>query len=253
MTADEYVLQTVSKYRSSTGEGSPAQNVAPSVLSIVKPWANGLLLDVFYSGSYAKGTAIHGITDVDFFISLSSDTPQSLKEIYNSLHGKLQERRLSPRAQNVSIGISMNGISIDLVPGKKQAGNTNNHSLYKRRGDTWMQTNIDTHVNLVKRSGRISEICALKIWRARHGLDFPSFYLELAVIEALKGRTYSQPASNVLVALSYIGENLPQLTLKDPANSNNVVSEDLTLEEKRTIARQAAASALKPTWEQIIW
>ena len=36
------------------------------------------------SGSYAKGTAIAGGTDIDILISLKSSAP-TLKEIYNSL------------------------------------------------------------------------------------------------------------------------------------------------------------------------
>jgi hypothetical protein len=39
-----------------------------------------------------------------------------------------------------------------------------------------------------RNSGRVNEIRALKVWRQCHNLDFPSFYLELTLIDALWGK-----------------------------------------------------------------
>ena len=99
----------------------------------------------------------------------------------------------------------------------------------------------------------MKEIRAVKIWRNLHGLSFPSFYLELMVIEGLKGRSKTNLAENVLNALNFIGDNLATRRIIDPANTNNVISDDLSAMEKNTVARQAKLSAGKRRWEEIIW
>ncbi len=178
MTADEYVLSVIARYQVSTGPGSAVARAGQSLYPIIQQWANQNLLRVTYSGSYAKGTAILGGTDVDLFISLSHQTSENLRDIYLKLVRFLTARGFSPRQQNVSVGVLISGISVDLVPGKKQSGASSDHSLYRRKANTWTQTNVATHISLVQNSGRLDEIRALKIWRQLHGLDFPSIYLE---------------------------------------------------------------------------
>ena len=82
-----------------------------------------------YSGSYAKETGAREISDVDVFISLKSDTSNALKDIYNSLYSLAQQQGWSPRPQNVSVGVTINGTRGGLVPGKVQPGYQNYHSL----------------------------------------------------------------------------------------------------------------------------
>jgi hypothetical protein len=135
------------------------------------------------SGSFAKGTANHSGTDIDLFISLKSDTTSTLKEIYSSLFNKVNAKGYAPKQQNVSINIRVGNYDVDLVPAKHQGGNSEDHSLYRRRADTWTQTNVVKHIAAVRNTGRISESRILKLWRTQKQLDFPSFYLELAVIE----------------------------------------------------------------------
>jgi len=253
LTGDQYVAQILLKYTVQTGPQSPAVLAANGVVPAIRNWAGQWLSGVSYSGSYAKGTAISIGTDLDLFISLSSNTPNSLRDIYESLYSRAQDEGWSPRRQNVSIGISCAGVTLDLVPARIQSGYRNVHSLYRRKADSWTQTNISTHISLVANSGRTQEIRAVKIWRNLHGIDFPSFYLELIVIEALRYRQTNQLATNLLRALEYVGSSLETSRIIDPANSNNVVSDELTLAEKRRVAIQARESANKPNWGQIIW
>lgn len=252
MTPDQYILWVSNTYQVTTGLGSPAHQAGQALLPIIRDWAGNNLLGVSYSGSYAKGTAIRGLTDVDLFISLGHSTPEILKDIYGKLGQYLKGRGFVPRFQNVSVKVFQGGLSVDLVPGRKQAGLTTDHSLYKRKADTWTQTNVNRHISIVKDSGRIHEIRVIKLWRLLNGLEFPSFYLELTVINALQGCLRNQPASNVLRALRYIASNLASARVVDPANSNNVISDDLTLDEKRRVAVQASNSVRQPTWDKII-
>jgi hypothetical protein len=251
MDCDSYVRSIISKY-ALTARTPAATAAAQTVYQIIRVWAHTYLLGVSYSGSSAKGTAISGIADVDLFISLNPQTPGTLAEIYNSLLNYRGLSRLSPRPQNVSIGINYAGLSIDLVPGKKQSGSTTDHSVFKNKTGTWTQTNIYQHINLIHNSQRLDEIRALKIWRALHALDFPSFYLELTVLNALRGKRVGAVADNFVAILDYLRTTFRTALVVDPANSNNRISDDLTPAEKKTISDRGATS-LQLNWNQVLW
>ena len=252
MTPYEYVEAVLVKYAVPRGPNSPAEQLGSAVAGPLRSWANQYLSALQYSGSYAKETGVHGISDVDIFISLKSDTPGTLKELYNKLHSLANNQCWSPRQQNVSIGITVNGTKGDLVPGKVQSSHQSYHSLYLRKRGTWTQTNVALHVDTVRSSNRLREIRAVKIWRFLHGFDFPSLHLELFTIQALSGHSRTTLADNVLHALRTIGASLSSTRIVDPANTNNVLSDDLTKAEKEHIASRAAQSAREQYWKDII-
>jgi len=194
LSSDVYLSSILAKYGVKTSH-------VPLVRQILFPhvtqWSAGFLLSMGVSGSLAKGTAVSSGTDTDFFISLSSTTPDSLQRIYETLFDRLNQAGFSPRKQNVSIGVNVVGHKVDIVPGRRQGQQGNDHSLYVSKRNTWVQTNVVTHISLVVGSGRIDEIKLTKIWRNQRNLEFPSFYLELAVIDALTYCRRGQIADNV--------------------------------------------------------
>lgn len=253
MEAAQYVSSIISKYSIS---GEPTCDLLASVGEVcdaIRRWSGVYLVGIQYSGSRAKGTAIRGVADVDLFISLKPETPGSLAEIYNSLLGLSSLRPHSPRRQNVSVGINHNGYCIDLVPARKQRDNSADHSLYRSKAGTWTQTNVAKHIALINQSGRLDEIRALKIWRELHGLDFPSFFLELTVITALRGKPIGAVASNFLTVLEYLRDSFVAAVVIDPANSNNRISDELSQSEKQSIAQEASSSLAKKYWKEILW
>ena len=131
--------------------------------------------------------------------------------------------------RNVSVRILLEGRFIDLVPAR-------NNILWQARFNTWLKTDIPLQIRYVRDSGLIDEILALKIWRRRHALRFPSFLMELATIHA---RPKDFPA-----LLHFLATDFPTTRLLDPANSSNVVSNLLTDVEKLRIARRAKLSLL---------
>jgi hypothetical protein len=204
------------------------------------------------SGSFAKGTANSSGTDIDLFISLSSSVTMSLKDIYNSLANTLNKNGYIVRKQNVSLGITVNGYDVDLVPAKRQGSYGNDHSLYRRRVDTWIKTNVSNHIALISGSGRTEEIRIIKLWRKKQGIDFLSFYLELTVIEALRGKRIGDLENNVQAALLYIRDRVAIARVVDPANSSNVLSDDMTTAEKTAIASAARDAAAATTWGPVV-
>lgn len=180
------------------------------------------------AGSHAKGTDLLD-SDVDIFIELGRETPASLKEIQRSLAEHFVP--FGSRVRNVSVRVTFEGMTIDLAPAR---GNM----LWQARFDTWLKTDVAQQIRYVRDSGLINEILALKIWRRRHALRFPSFLMELAVIHALKpNRPIEEQFTSLL---RFLATDFPTTRLLDPANSNNVVSDLLTDVEKLRIARTAA-------------
>ena len=251
---DQYVLRTISKYSVYTGTNSPVMNAYSAMIPILRGWAGPQLIEIKPSGSHAKDTAVKGRTDLDLLISLKHDTQEPLKDLYHMLDRWMRNKGYTTRLQNVSVRINHSGVQVDLVPGVKHSGNSNYHWLYvSKSGKERTQTNIDLHIDKVKKSLRINEIKALKIWAQNHNLDFPSIYLELTAIKALSGHQLFNLAENVKSVLRHISQNLTSTTILDPANTNNIISADLTISEKQAIARQAMLSLLQPTWGTIIW
>jgi hypothetical protein len=154
---------------------------------------------------------------------------------------------------NLSVRVVVDEMKVDLVPGRKQHGNDSDHTLHSRRRDSWTQTNVEQHIQLLAGCGRRDEIRAMKVWREGQRLDFPSFYLELSVIEALKRKRAGGLAENVREAMRYLAEDFPRARVVDPANSNNVISDDLGAEEKGVIARAASKALMVSRWENVLW
>lgn len=232
------------------------QNKIDELKPHIHAWANGHAYILKLSGSLAKGTAITGTTDIDIFISLdpSVGTCNTLENVYNTLRNRFNGAGYTAREQNVSVGIDHAGLKIDVVAGVKHHVLGLDHSVWKRKAETWTKTNIDAHINLVKNSGRVFDIKAIKIWRKLHDLDFPSFYLELSVIEALKGAGLlgSSPATNFVKVMNYLVNDFENKVITDPSNQNNEVSDELTVAEKQKI-KNLAQTTLEGNWNQAIW
>ncbi len=138
------------------------------------------LESVTLAGSHAKGTDLKD-SDVDIFLRLSHVTPGPLSAMQTSLADHVHGR-----VRNVAVRILFEGRFVDLVPAR---GNI----LWQARFNTWLKTDIAEQIRYVRSSGLIDEILALKIWRRRHALRFPSFLMELATIHALSRKAGDGP------------------------------------------------------------
>jgi hypothetical protein len=247
-----YLSGVLAKYAPNS---AGVQTQVNAIWPVIQKWAGQYLLEGIYSGSMAKGTAISLSTDADVFISLSSTTPETLAEIYGSLYAYLTSAGYQASKQNVSIGVIAGSHKIDFVPGKRQSQQGYDHSIYRSRANTWTKTNVKTHVNHVGSSGRIGEIRLTKIWRTLRNLDFPSFYLELAVLDSLSGSPTGPAhlADNFWKTLGYLSTNFPNCTFIDPANTNNTISDDLSSAERHAIRAAAALSRQQTEWGKIVW
>lgn len=251
MSADQYLRNVLAQHQVNAAGAKVValQHIVP----LVQHWAGQHLSSIDLSGSVAKGTANAGANDMDLFVAMSSITPGTLRDIYESLHCLAWQQPWSARRQNVSIGIQVAGYYFDLVPGRMQPGYQNWFSLWRNKAQTWTQTNITLQIQTVAQSGRTEEIRILKRWRTLAGLDFPSFILELAVLQALHGRRLGDLANNVSAALEWLRDNMRTARLVDPANTNNVVTDDLTATERAAIATAAGFARAQPNYSNFVW
>jgi len=252
MTADEYLRDILNREAVDTGPLSLVRGVQTVLYPIIQRWAGNRLLSVHPSGSFMKGTANKSGTDIDLFISLSEETTETLKEIYDKLFNTMKANGYTPIRQNVSINVRQQGYSVDLVPGKRQTPFGNDHSLYWRRADTWTKTNVITHINHVIQRGRQNETRIIKLWRNQKQVDFPSFYLELTVIDALPRQYPETLSSNVWRVFQYLRDRFTIARVVDPANTNNIVSDDLTAAVKGKIKAEAEQALGADNWNQIV-
>ena len=255
MNANRYIDRIVRKYEVEKGPGTAVYQAGERLRGLIQSWYAARLVRVHNSGSFAKGTSIKGGTDLDLFISLKPRSGKSLKKMFEGLHRYAHQEGLRPRRQNVSIGVEVNGVKVDLVPARKHAGKSD-HSLYLSRRQGWTKTNVDKHITLVRRSGKSATIRAAKIWRSNRSLYFPSFYLELAVLRALQGRAPQGTADELKRVLEFLVAELSRAEFVDPANGANIISSDLSPDEKQEIVRQAVASLSRVRnrqWEKVVW
>jgi len=250
MSNNDYLKSLVNKYRV---DEAKAKKAVESIYPIIEKWGNGYINRCFYSGSIAKGTAVSISTDADVFISLRSSITDTLKKVYTSLYNAFNQNGYQPRKQNVSIGIVVNGVKIDLVPGVRQGQYGNDHSLYKSKADTWTKTNVDTHISTVSKSIRLNEIKLIKIWRQLNKLDFPSLFVELLVIEALKNAQYDDLEPNLMKVFRYISDNIKTVRFIDPSNTNNIISDDITITEKTNLKKAADIAINAQLWSQVVY
>jgi hypothetical protein len=253
----DYLLGILAREAVDTGPYAPARNAIATINPVLQHWGNGYLRDVSPSGSFAKGTANRSGTDIDLFLSVASHTPDTLKELYNSLDNALKQAGYTTRRQNVSLNIRVKPIvggmyDVDLVPAKQQNPGSSDHSLYRRKADTWTKTNVATHIATVRSAGKQQETRIVKLWRNQKGLDFPSFYLELAVIEALRNTYLSTLGERVIQVFRYLRDNLQSARFVDPANTNNIISDDLTAAEKAAVSTAADRAIQVPTWQEVV-
>jgi hypothetical protein len=252
VNSNSYLSNIVKKYSVLGEERLKFQAKTRPLQRELRRWANQYIDKIIPSGSFLKGTAIKGAADIDLLISLKNQAPFTLKEIYESLYDFLNQS-YSAQKQNVSIGIIYQGIKVDLVPAKKQPNVTHPHSIYVSKQDTWTKTNINMHINLIKKSPHRNVIKLLKIWSKLNRLDFSSFVLEMTVLEVLRKKRVLGIDKKFLSVLEYIIEEFEYAKIYDPANTNNVISDSISNDQKDRIIQAAITSYHSEFWENIVW
>jgi hypothetical protein len=253
---DLYLLAVIAKHRVEEHPDAAPYRVRARLMPLLGRWGGSRLEEVTVSGSHAKGTAIRGASlwpddvDVDLLASLAAETPEPLADSQRRLAGVLREYQAE--VANVTVRLLVDNRRVDVTVGRRWPGGEG-HTLWQARKGTWLRTNVAEQIRYVRESGRVEEIQALKIWRRRQGVYFPSFCLELAVIEALKGAGKGKGiGERFLRVLDWLAAGLPETALWDPANASNAVSETMAAHEKWSVANAAWMSLKAEDWGDVV-
>jgi hypothetical protein len=91
----------------------------------------------------------------------------------------------------------------------------------------------------------------LKLWRDKNNLSFPSYYLELTVAAALRGKP-RELSDNVWTVFGYLENHFVARSVLDPANAHNIVSDELDIREKARIRTVAKVTRAAKSWQDIL-
>src|SRR5512141_2347364 len=107
MLEDLYLLATIGRYRVGESPEATPHLVRGRLMPKLRQWGGKWLEGVTVSGSYAKGTAIRGVSlapsdvDVDLFLSLTTEMSEPLAEMQMKLCGAFRE--YDARIANVAV------------------------------------------------------------------------------------------------------------------------------------------------------
>jgi hypothetical protein len=219
----------------------------------------------FDSGSYAKNTAVNTKFDFDLVIPFKKSSSTTLKEMYDDLFSALNEKyrdSANVRAQKVSIGLEFfsdddnHTINIDVVPGRElnqdQFLEDRKLNLYVNKqygileeGSDRLRTNVNAQIDNIKNRVESTDIRKvirlLKVWKVNNNGIMKSFLIELITIKAFDSEGISGTLWDKLKAvLEYVKDNIETVTLSDPGNSSNNVSDTLTVNDKSSLKQDMA-------------
>jgi hypothetical protein len=207
----------------------------------------------YYGGSYGKDTIIRERYDLDLIAYWPKDTKYTIKGIYEGVGKQLKKEWKYVNSKTVVWEIPFEGgFHIDVVPGRALDSQFYEANLHRTDTGTTLKTSLKKHIDTIKDSGRRDAIRLMKLWRERRKVPFKkSFLLEIMTIRGSSGSSLSDLPPQVTAALAYIRDNIETGQVKDPANSNNSLSDDIPPGDKRRIKEAAQAALNARTWSQV--
>lgn len=209
---------------------------------------------LFNAGSYAKGTMIQASYDLDIVLYWTNDFRYTPRNLYYEVGSVLQSKGRDPKSKKVGWEIPFPGdFHIDVIPGKVIIQKPDYAYLYNKDKDCRFQSSVKNHVSFVKNSRRQDVIRLMKLWKKRKSVPIKTFILEHLIIVGCKGirRTTLEPQLDA--AFEYLIENITTKRILDPANSQNIISDDITHEEKNRIRGLANQASDADNWSQIFF
>jgi len=204
-----------------------------------------------FHGSIAKGTSIYG-SDIDIQLQFKKDFG-TLADVYykvsDYVFDEFKDVKLeSVREQKHSIGLEFKIKDelkrIDIVPTRQIDNGSNDTCLFVNKTGffekpIYKKTNAQKQLSFLNFNYREKRIVRLlKVWKTENNLKIKSIHLEWLAKKAFQQIAISNNIEKALKDVThFIASNIEYLRIVDPANSNNIISDTLTNEEKSTISR----------------
>lgn len=208
----------------------------------------------YYAGSYAKGTMIRASFDLDIVVYWPSDCGYTLRAIYDAVGETLKKHWTHVNPKTVAWRLPFQGgFHIDVVPGRAIDGTFKYANLYRADKGSSLQTSIKVHIDTVRDSGRRDVIRLMKLWRTMRRVPFgKSLALELVTIRGCTGIPVDNLERQLISALTFVRDNILSVRLVDPANTNNTLSDEISVTDRQAIRNAASAALTAQYWSQVL-
>lgn len=268
MTDNEYLKKILDnqKLEEDCSELKNLRERKGEVEAFLREKFKGSWIGFFYAGSYKKKTLIKELYDLDltcYFLRDDLNAGATLEEIYNNVAKALREKyfvKEKASALRIESKDAKEDFHIDVVPGRYiEAINGDTKKdvyLYRNVEDEHrLKTNLYLHLKHIRDSELRKVIRLAKLWRIRNGLQIRTFPLELLVIKVLKDSENKEQLDDRLKEFwQELQDNIKNIIIVDPANSNNDLSEvfDDTVKNDLSKAAERTLENIKASgWEAI--
>lgn len=252
VTASEYLRAILAREAVDRGSGARLTPIDSKIEALCTAWGGRHIVEVVPGGGFEKGMANRSGISMDYVVWIHTQSDRRIPEVYESMFSAFGRLGLAPMRRSVTLALDLGSVVVDLLPAKRLSMISDIHEIYSARRGLAITTNLNQHVLDSHDANRQDEIRILKLWRDQNGLDFPSFYVELATVAALRRRPAGALADNVWAVLGFLERLLVPRAMLDPANAANIVSDELTAPQKRSIAMAATAARNGRPWSQIV-
>lgn len=252
MTSDEYLCQLLAQQDLSETQLDSLRSLRERIESQLSVLQGSPRF--YYGGSFAKKTMIREAFDLDIVIYWPSNSSYTLKGIFDSVGDQLRRNWQHVNPKTVAWELPFEGgFHIDVVPGRAIDASFRYANLYRRDKDSSLQTSIKVHIDTVRNSERHKVIRLMKLWRFKRKVPFKkSLALELMTIDGCEGVHTAGLEQQLLAVLRYVRDNISSARIVDPANTNNVLSDEISPFDKQAIQSFADAALKSQYWSHVL-
>ena len=237
---ESYLQQLVKNIETSNGSFDEA--IVKEVKKLILSFESKKINQIITFGSSIKGTNIRENPRIKLLVSIKEKDKRSIDEITEWFFNYLQFPEWQAVKKGNQLEFNYKGIDFNIFFAKKKLKSYNFHIMENLKFSREVISNFNIHTTNVVESNFQKEIILIKLWREKHQLNFPTIYLELVVMDVLRKCKKKNLFSRIIKILDYLRKDFIDDKFYDPSNTYNVISEYLSLDEKKKIQNMAKIS-----------
>ncbi|MCF2140416.1 MAG: hypothetical protein K9W44_10230 [Candidatus Lokiarchaeota archaeon] len=206
---------------------------------------------MFMAGSFKKNTWIKEYHDLDMFLIWEPNFGD-IKKIFYQVEDALHLEWNKIIKKKVAWCLPYNKtFHVDIVPSVQDSHDPDYSYLYNSETEQYLRTSLNRHINEIEKYNRRDVIRLLKLWKFRKNVPISTFLLEIMVHLACWNITRTSLSIQLETCLEYIARNICDREYYDPANKQNIVTDNLTSREKKEIEQKAYQALNRTYWGEI--
>ena len=206
-------------------------------------------LRYFSVGSKKRKTIIGEVCDYDLVLCWHQTSELSIQSIYKAIGVELQNKWKKVRSKGITWKVPFSkSFHVDVIPAKAIDDDYNMMEVYNSDLEKPIKTSFSVHIKVLQKQFAGQIVRLLKIWKVKKMVPIKTFVLEQLVVQSLQNSTGEPLEVKLELALNKI-ELIEELEVRDPANSENIISNDMTSAEKREVKKQCQIALNQlPDW-----